>query len=116
MRTYESIHFTNEKFPPHGVDVKEGAITFGYYGSGDIAIQIIDFRRGPYTVATVNLEEYGLHPRPDHVFIKDYSETDGLWRKLHQMGIISEPVNEVPFGPWDAKAQECRITAESEQE
>lgn len=109
MKKYSPIHFTNEKFPPHGVDVKEGAVSFGHYSNGNLAIQVIDYRNGPYAVATVNLEEYDIHPLPDHVFIKDYSETEGMWRKLHQMGIVSKPVREIPFGPYDAKAQECKV-------
>lgn len=109
--SYQPVPITNVKFPPYGMEVEHGVIQFGQYQTGDVAIQIMDYEEGLYSIPTVNLEAYDLKPSEGHVFIKDYSESEGVWEKLHELGVISEPVRSVPFGPYDAKVQECKITA-----
>lgn len=58
-------------------------------------------------VASVNLSEYGMTPSADHVFIKDYSENEGLMNALVEAGVIGKPVRSVPCG-WES-AHECPL-------
>lgn len=109
---YKSVSFETEKFPPYGYDIKKGEISFGYYSNGEVALMIYDHFDGLYAVPTLNLEDYGLHPQPGRVFIKDYSETAGIHKKLHEMGVISEPVRTVVFGPYNTQAHECEVLAD----
>lgn len=105
----DSITFNNKTIPPFDLHVDSGVVTFGEYGNGETAIDIIDLDEGPFATATVNLEVYGLAPETGNVFIKDYSETARIWEFLVDIGVIGKPIREVPFGPYDAKAQECPL-------
>lgn len=105
----EPVNFTNITFEPFGITVEQGAVIFKQYGNGDIAIQVVDDKEGLYTTATVNLEAYGIHPEPGHVIIADYSENQGVWKALAEIGVISEPVREFSFGEFDARAVSCKL-------
>lgn len=107
----ENITFNDKTIPPFWLHVESGVVTFGEYGNGETAIDIVDLDEGPFATATVNLEVYGLAPEPGNVFIKDYSETAGIWEFLVDLGVIGKPIREVFFGPYDAKAQECPLLA-----
>lgn len=77
------------------------------YGDGSIALQLLDETGQPVVVPTVNLEAYNEHPMPGHVFIKNWSENEGVLESLIEAGVISNPVREVPSG--FATAYECKI-------
>lgn len=105
----DSITFSDKIIPPFDLYVGSGVVTFGEYGNGETAIDIIDLDEGPFATATVNLEVYGLAPETGNVFIRDYSETVGIWKFLVDIGVIGDPIREVSFGPHNAKAQECPL-------
>lgn len=62
----------------------------------------------PYEVITTNLSAYGLLPQDDTVFIKDWSEHDGLTASLVDAGVV-EIVREVRVGPFKSRAYEVRV-------
>lgn len=83
-------------------DYNEGQPTTlltGSYVDGTPALLIEDNDEGCPIIETlsVNLSGYGLHPAPGNVFIKDYSEHEGLTGNLVANGIV-RVVREVPIG------------------
>ena len=70
---------------------------FPSYNNGRKAIQLIGKEDGePIATATVNLRDEPL--APDTVFIKDYSENNGMLATLVKAGIVSEPLRYVLSG------------------
>lgn len=67
---------------------------------------------GPGEVMTTNLGAYGLNPRKDTVFIKDWSEHTGLTASLEAAGVV-EIVRAVNVGPFKSRAYEVRVLAAS---
>jgi hypothetical protein len=65
---------------------------------------------GPGEVLTTNLGHYGLEPREDTVFIKDWSEHSGLAASLEAAGVV-EIVRAVNVGPFKSRAYEVRVLA-----
>ena len=64
---------------------------------GRTAIQLNDAEDGmPIATATVNLPDLSLEP--DHVFIKGWSENEGMADALIEAGIIGPEVRKVPTG------------------
>lgn len=54
-------------------------------------IQLIDAKTNEYYItATVNLPDE--HLEPDEVFIKNFSENEGIMNVLSEAGIISKPI------------------------
>lgn len=89
------------------VDESCATILLGEYASGVplIMIESVDGER--LCVATTNLEGYGKYPEEGNVFIKDWSENEGVLDALVKAEIISKPVREVPAG--FATAYECTL-------
>jgi hypothetical protein len=76
------------------------------YSNGRLAIQLIDAEDGePVAIATVNLPEHEL--APDEVFIKDWSENDGMVEFLVENGIVEYTGRRVPTGYTSAAV--CRL-------
>jgi hypothetical protein len=76
--------------------VKEQVQKMRYQNNGRIALKIIDESEGyreTVAIATVNLPDEPLEP--DEVFIKDWSENEGVLKDLIAMGIISKPIGSV---------------------
>ena len=65
---------------------------------------------GPGEVMTTNFGSYGLNPREDTVFIKDWSEHTGLAASLEAAGVV-EIVRAIDVGPFKSRAYEVRIPA-----
>jgi hypothetical protein len=86
---------------------EEAYIVSGYYGDESIAWKAYSLEGEPLCTPTVCLVEYNQEPRPEHVFIKNWSENEGILESLIAGGIISEPVRTLPAG--FCKAYECRI-------
>jgi hypothetical protein len=61
------------------------------------------------TKLSVCLTDYDLRPPPNCVFIPTYSESAGLPAAIEAAG-LAIPVEEVPFGPFDATAMVMRVT------
>jgi len=70
---------------------KGGTIKFGRYGSGELAIQIINELDGqPEAKATVSLVGYGApHPGEHGVWLKGWSENEGIPEALSKAGIVT---------------------------
>ena len=93
-----------------GVDVVFGGwrcrIAPATYPNGRLAWQLVDADTGePVTVATVNLPDHAL---PEgHVFVKDWSENEGVLSALILSGVVEDTGVRVPSGYVDAAM--CRI-------
>lgn len=78
---------------------KEQVQKVAYQNNGRPALEIIDESEGyPETVAipTVNLPYEGIGP--NEVFIKNWSENEGVLEDLIAMEIISKPLGSVKTG------------------
>ena len=74
----------------------ECTISISKYENGNTAIQLMDAEDGfPYAVASVNFDE--KLPSVE-VYIKDYSENQGIADILMKEKIISEPIGSRPTG------------------
>jgi hypothetical protein len=64
-----------------------------HYGNGRVALQLIDAVDGePIATATVNLPD--IPAEPDEVFIRDFSENEGMLAALAQAGVV-QPTGEI---------------------
>ena len=73
-------------------------LVFDKYRNGQTAIELRDDSypfEGPVAVATVSLDESW---NKDEVFIKNYSENEGMLNSLINAGIISNPVRYISSG------------------
>lgn len=69
------------------------------YADGSTAWQIISSDdHSPMATATVCLSAYGLTPKHGHVFIKSYSENEGMYEGLKSLGIIGEHIECLSVG------------------
>ena len=67
-----------------------GTVTFARYGSGEIAMQIINAHGERECVATVSLVPCGAeHPGEYGVWLKDWSENDGIADALVKAGVVT---------------------------
>lgn len=66
----------------------------------------------PDMTISVNLEAYGLVAKADTVFVKDWSENEGLTASLVEAGVV-EIVRELTVGPFSSRAYEVRVLAAS---
>lgn len=69
---------------------KGGTVQFGQYGNGETSIQIVadDGSGEMEATATVNVEPYGAHlAGPKHVWLKSWSENEGIPEALQEAGI-----------------------------
>ena len=65
-----------------------GTIKFGRYDNGEIAITILAPDGSPEATASVNVEPYGaLAAGPGKVWLKGWSENDGIPESLEKAGI-----------------------------
>lgn len=92
-------------------------LRFGLYRSGEIAIEIIDKKGDFYpdsiageriTTATVALSEYGVAPSTGCVWLKGWSENEGLPERLQEIGVVRLTGRAAPCGY--AVAQEGELT------
>lgn len=78
---------------------KEQVRKVAYQSNGRPALEIVDESEGfkeTVAIATVNLPDEPLES--DEVFIKDWSENEGVLNDLIEMGVISEPISSVQTG------------------
>jgi len=82
-------------------------LNFGKYGNGSTAIQA--FRGGePMFVATVALDE---QPPVGHVFMKGWSENEGVPLALEKAGIIQLTGRKIPTGYVEAEEAKLLVQA-----
>lgn len=93
------------------VQEEEAYIWLSQYITGDghdvPALMVTNAYKEPLITPTINLVGYGEFPEEGNVFIKDWSENEGILNELIANGIISAPVRQVPAG--HATAYECRL-------
>lgn len=91
-----------------------GYIRFGRYASGEIAMEILDEADEPQCVATVSLVPYGApHPGQHGVWLKGYSENDGIPKALVDAGIVTLTGRRHPSGFSEADHAELTERARS---
>lgn len=93
---------------------KGGYVRFGRYPSGEIAMEIFDEVGEPQCVATVSLVPYGApHPGEHGVWLKGYSENDGVPKALVDAGIVTLTGRRFPSGYTEAEHAELTELARS---
>jgi hypothetical protein len=81
-------------------------VAYGQYGNGRLAVTLLDAHdAGPVLTATVNLPEQPLEA--DEVYIKDWSENEGMLKFLQEHGIVVPTIKEVPTGY--VTAHRCKV-------
>ena len=78
------------------------------YMDGSTALRLWDDLGELISTPTVNLAEYGLHPRLGQVFIKDYSEGEGVADEMERLGLV-EKLERFTFGPYNTPAWRVRV-------
>ena len=71
-------------------------LEFAQYGNGRTALQLVDAADGEL-VATATVNIPGKSLLPHQVFIKDYSENEGMFKALQEAGIV-RLMGRVPCG------------------
>jgi hypothetical protein len=80
----------------------------GFYADGSPVFDIVGREAGRMLRATVCMAP-DYEPAPGNVFIRDWSENEGILRSMIDAGLISEPVRQVPAG--FTHAHECKMLA-----
>jgi hypothetical protein len=79
----------------------------GKYHDGSTALRLLDETGQPVLIATVCLSHIEEKPAQGNVFIKDWSENEGLLVSLQQSKIVGPTLRDIPTG--FAKAYECEL-------
>jgi hypothetical protein len=95
----------------HDVTVDFGGIklTGSLVHDDECRLLELEVDEGPAEPISISLQGYGLTPMPGNVFIKDWSEHQGLAAQLVQTGLV-KAVNEVAVGPFGSTAYEVEVT------
>jgi hypothetical protein len=72
------------------------------------ALVLMDEQTGAQERLSVNLEAYGLQPKPGHIFIKGWSEGAGVAESLADAGLV-ELVEKYAVGQFESTAYEARV-------
>jgi len=90
------------------IDDDEVEFVKARYVDGSTALLIRDAETGePLGRATVCLVDYHEKPSPGNVFIKDWSENEGMLQALHDVGIIGPVLRTIPTG--HTQTFECKL-------
>lgn len=80
-----------------------------YTADGSLAVALYTEDDEPLATPTVCLAEYDLAPTEGCLWLKDYSEGEGMVPALVDQGVV-EPTGRVAvFGPFDTRAVEARL-------
>ena len=79
-------------------------LTFRFYGNGSTAITGTSLEHEPLFTATVALDEI---PKPGYVFLKGWSENEGIPAALVSAGIVKLTGKTIPTGY--CEAQEAQL-------
>ncbi len=86
----------------------ECELVFGKYHNGATALELIDAEDGqPIAMASVNVAGHSEHLDSDEMFIKDWSENEGMLDTLIKAGVVSPTIFSVPTG--FVSAELCKI-------
>ena len=89
---------------------EECTIDIARYGGGMPSISLTCSDGEPMAKATVNIPDAWTREEPPIVFIKNYSENDGIMEVLQHAGIIGPSLWKVPIGFVAADA--CKLLVE----
>jgi hypothetical protein len=79
-----------------------------YLKGGFPAIYLVDANNGEQIAkATVNLIDYGIEPEPNHCYLKDYSENQGIVEILAGARVVI-PIQQIRFG--NLTATLCKLS------
>lgn len=84
------------------VHMKNAQVRLEKYTDGSLALVAEDVDEDGipnHETFSVNLSGYKMYPPEGHVYIKDYSEHEGLAKALADLGLV-ELVKRVRFGPF----------------
>lgn len=84
-------------------------VEFGRYeADGSLSIQLVSGTGEPLCTATSCLSEYGVAAEEDYVWIKTYSENEGILECLIKEGVVHKPVvtTKIGHGEWAG----CKLT------
>lgn len=104
----KTFHFKSSYLNDQGYVVKTK------YTDGTTAIQLVSVFSEPLATASVNLSEYGKAPCDGNIFVPTYSQYEGIYDCLYELGIVGEVIREVPVGPHGASAIECKLLLSDE--
>lgn len=88
----------------------EAELQWGKYGNGQTALQLFDPSGEPLCTASVCL--VNDQQAPNQIFIKDWSENEGVLQSLIDAGILSDTGFRIPTGYVEAAV--CSILVEIE--
>lgn len=91
MSTSKAVKYPKVKFMRWLCTIEERR-----YGNGRLALELVDSKGEPVAVATVNVP--GSPLADDEVFIKDYSENEGMLDSLVAAGIVERTGKSVQSG------------------
>lgn len=97
-------HVTTKYLDEDNVIVKKG-----HYGDGSVALRLMDKSGEVLSTPTLNMVSYGNCPAPGNVFIKDYSENEGMVKALQVAGVIGAPVRTFDAGFVKRGVHECPL-------
>lgn len=103
--TTEPISVEKRAFVDFGNVTVSGEVL---YLTDQNALVLLDEVTGCRERLSVNLEAYGLQPKPGHVFIKDWSEHKGLADSLEASGLV-QIAESYAVGPFATVAHEVRV-------
>lgn len=88
----------------------KGLVEFGEYLNGEIAITIYNIEGERIAVASVNMEGKGAKtPGPKHVWLKGWSENEGIPEALEKAGILKRTGETHPTGYCQAEFAEMLV-------
>jgi len=88
-----------------------GDVIAGYYHDGSTAI-IVMSDRGKECTATVCLAPEGPTPKKGFVWLKGWSENEGVPEALEKSGIVKRTGDTIPTGWGDAELAELLVDVE----
>jgi len=82
-----------------------GHVRFGRYATGEIAMQIVDLEVCDLVAnATVNIVQWGAPRAPEgHVWVKTWSENEGMADALVAAGVIEARITETARGGYEGR-------------
>lgn len=86
----------------------EGDVFMHEYVDGQLALEFRSLDGEPLAILSINLVGHGLIAPSGHVFVKNYSEGEGLTEAMEEAGIATY-VETVFFGPYDLSADLMKV-------
>ncbi len=79
------------------------------YSDGSVPLKLFSLSGEPLATPTVCLEEMGESPAPGNVFIKTWTENEGIYEGLRRAAVVGPELRRVIVNPWGSYAVECKL-------